>query len=204
MLTRRDAPDAAEGRVAVAGDAAALASPAAPAPLAADGAAPLVGVPEDPGPPGGSPEQRGIARQGVLWAAKLDTGDAVIDCIVLDISIRGARVRFGAPVAVPERVVLRLRDGTRLDAWRRWSRGTQLGLEFVGAGVALSPSETMQRRVRDILEAVQATDPKRWLPMLRGDRFFGDESLRQAAEAAEIAHARLQAALRAHAGIPAG
>lgn len=195
MHIRRDTPPAAQDRGAAADDAVSRMQPAP---------APLIGAPEDPGPPGGSREQRVIARQGVLWAAKLDTGSAVIDCIILDISMRGARLRFGAPVAVPERVTLRLRDGRRYEAWRRWSRGTQMGLEFVGAGVALHPSETMQRRVRDILEAVQAADPKRWLPMLRGERFFGDESLRQAAEAAELAHARLQAALRVHAGAPPG
>jgi hypothetical protein len=161
---------------------------------------PLVGEAGDAGPPGGSPDLRGVARRGVLWSAKVDAAGLVLDCIVLDISVRGARLRFGAPVALPDRIALRLRDGTRYEARRCWSRGAQVGVEFLGPGAALAPDAVVGRRAQAALEAVRAGDPATWLPALRAERFFGDEALRQAAEAAEVAHHRLLAALRPHAG----
>ena len=141
----------------------------------------------------------------MLWAAQLEMGDSLLDCIVLDISPRGARLRFRVPVAVPDGGVvrLRLRDGTRYPARRRWSRGTLVGLEFLGPGAALTADAATARRARALLEAVQAGPPAAWLPMLQAERFFGDEALRLAAEAVELAHARLEAALRAHAATAA-
>ena len=159
-----------------------------------------VSPPPHAGPSGGSREVRRARREGVIWGARLDTGAAVLDCIVLDISARGARLRFGAPVAVPERVTLHLRDGRRFEARRCWSHGTLAGLEFLAPGAALQADEAIARRARAALEALHRAGPAAWLPMLREERFFGDDALRQAAEAAEIAHAHLAKALGPHAG----
>lgn len=150
----------------------------------------------------GAERRRRTPRHGVLWAAQVVFGQAVLDCIVLDISLGGARVRFGAAVTLPSHVALRLRDGTVYEAVPRWFRGTMVGLEFLGAGTALPDAHGVARRARAALRAVRASDPTGWLTLLQADRFFGDEALRQAAEAAERAHHRLQAALQAHAATP--
>lgn len=148
---------------------------------------------------GANTDRRGARRKGVLLAARIDVQGTSLDCIVLDLSLRGARVQFGAPVALPEFVPLILRDGSRYDARRCWSRGNQVGLEFV-SGASVTSNDAATRRARVVLERVAMADPAAWLPALRAERYFGDESLRQAAEAMEVAHLRLLAALRAHAG----
>jgi hypothetical protein len=122
----------------------------------------------------------------------------VDDCIVLDISVSGARISFSTPAQVPEVVALRLRDGSTYPARRSWARGAELGLEFIGR-VGASGDEGRIRRAWAALEAVQAADPVSWLQILQAERFFGDETLHQAAKAAEAAHMRLEAALRPHA-----
>ncbi len=144
--------------------------------------------------------RRQVQRQGVLLAARLEVSGSVLDCIVLDLSLRGARVQFGAPVNLPEDVRLVMRDGSRHEARRCWSRGNQVGLEFLGAA-GVGVNEPARRRARTLLERVHASDPAAWLPALRAERYLGDESVRQAAEAAEVAYLRLLAALRDHAGV---
>lgn len=142
---------------------------------------------------------RRTARHKVLKAAQITYGSAALNCIVLDLSVRGARVNLAAPAEVPENVTLRLRDGTHYPARRRWARGTEIGLEFAGRGRAAGADETLGDRARAALQAVRAADPNNWLPLLQRDRYFGDEAVREAAVTAEIALLRLEAALRQHA-----
>ena len=143
-----------------------------------------------------------IDRQGrrdlVLKRGQIIFGDSVLNCIVLDMSPHGARVDFGAPVEVPVHLDLRLHDGTTYPALQRWSRGTQIGLRFAGP-VEASGDEGHARRAFQALQALQSADPAGCLETLRAERFFGDEGLRQAAEAAEAAHARLVGMLQPHA-----
>lgn len=141
---------------------------------------------------------RGAPRNRVLKGAQVVFGNAVFDCVVLNISVSGARVSFSAPIVVPEVVALRLRDGSIYPASRRWTQGLEMGLEFIGR-IGVSHDEGRIRRAWAALEAVQAADPIAWLEILRAERFFGDETLHRAAEAAEAAHMRLDAALRPHA-----
>lgn len=156
-------------------------------------------------PAGGLPptseatDRRQVTRQGVLLSARVDVGGSTLDCILLDVSPRGARLQFGAPVHLPEDLRLTMRDGSRHEARRCWSRGNQVGVEFLGASGIGIDSPT-RRRARTLMERIQAGDPAAWLPALRAERYFGDEAVRQAAEAAEVAHLRLLAALRGHAG----
>lgn len=142
-------------------------------------------------------DKRGTLRDRVLKGAQISFGSSVLDCVVLDMSINGARISLGIPVSVPEILSLRLRDGTAYPAARRWTWGTEIGLEFTG-GLEASGDEGSIRRASAALEAVQAADPNCWMQILRAERFFGDEPLHQAAEAAEAAHLRLQAALKPH------
>jgi PilZ domain len=142
--------------------------------------------------------QRDVQRDRMVKRAKVTFGNAMFDCLVLDISVGGARISFATPVPIPETVALRLHDGSIYPARRRWARGTEMGLEFTGAAVA-SGDEGQVRHARAAMEAVVVADPSGWMKTLRAERFFGDETLHQAAEAAEAAHQRLAAALRHHA-----
>ena len=145
-----------------------------------------------------SHDKRDTQRDRVIKSAQITFGNSVLDCIVLNISVSGARVAFGIPALVPEIMVLRLRDGSSYPACRRWARGMEIGLAFTGRVIA-SGDEGRIRRAGAALEAAHATDPTGWLQILRAERFFGDETLRQAAEAAEAAYMRLEATLRPHA-----
>lgn len=143
-------------------------------------------------------DNRGAQRDRVLKGGQVTFGNSILDCIVLDISVSGARISFSTPAQVPEVVALRLRDGSTYPARRSWARGAELGLEFTGR-VGASGDEGRIRRAWAALEAVQAADPVSWLQILQAERFFGGETLHQAAKAAEAAHMRLEAALRLHA-----
>ena len=59
--------------------------------------------------------RRRDARTGVLKRAKIAFGRTVIDCIVLDISPGGARVRTDVTVTIPEQVILRFSGGGALE-----------------------------------------------------------------------------------------
>lgn len=144
--------------------------------------------------------RRAVPRAGALLAAKIEANGAIFDCIILDLSPRGARIHCRAPIALPDTLNLIMRDGARHESRRRWSRGSQSGLEFVGCAAGLGVDDETARRAREVLDRMDAADPANWLPTLRAVRYFGDDSLRQAAEAAELAVLRLTAALRAHAG----
>jgi PilZ domain len=143
-------------------------------------------------------DKRGIRRDRVVKRAQVTFGNSVLDCIVLDISIAGARISFANPVPIPEAVALRLHDGSIYPARRRWARGTDMGLEFIGLSVA-DGNEGQLRQAAAAMQAVLVADPSGWLRILRAERYFGDETLRRAAEAAEAAHKRLAAALQPHA-----
>ncbi len=83
-------------------------------------------------------DRRRGARTGVLKRAKLvfgndDMSRSVIDCVVMDLSPTGARVRTGTPVTVPEWVTFLLPDGMSSRARRRWTRGNEIGLELTSS-----------------------------------------------------------------------
>lgn len=146
-------------------------------------------------------DKRGAHRDRVLKGARLTFGTSVHDCVVLDISVDGARISLGVPIRLPQDVALHLRDGTIYPASQRWARGLEVGLEFTGDLLA-SGDDNRIRRACVALEAVKSTDPAGWLEILRAERYFGDETLHQAAKAVEAAHMRLEAALRLHAVRP--
>jgi PilZ domain-containing protein len=141
-------------------------------------------------------DKRGEGRKAVLKRAQVVFSGAAMDCIVENMSDGGARVRFGAPVPLPEAVALRFNDGTSYPARRRWAHGEAAGLEFSGSG----PAAEAERRhlAAAVQDAVAATDPAEAMHLLRQVWFFGDESLRRAAEALELAQARFVAALDPH------
>lgn len=148
----------------------------------------------------GRGNQRREPRKAFLKRAQIVFDGAGVDCIVENMSKGGARVRFGNPIALPDVVALRFNDGTSHPARRRWARGEVAGLEFSGAG----PAADTERRdlARSVRDAVAAADPAEALRSLGYVWFFGDEELRRAAAALEMAQARFMGAIAAHVGRP--
>jgi hypothetical protein len=71
-------------------------------------------------------------RTTMFKPAQLAFGSWVTDCVLLDLSPRGAQVHLMAPGKVPDLVTLRL-PGGRLRAVRRcWNKGQRIGFEVVG------------------------------------------------------------------------
>lgn len=83
------------------------------------------------------------ARPAAIKSGKLLYGffsPTVIDCLVLEVSDIGARVETAVMTRVPERLSLRLSDGSKKLARRSWARGNQIGLKFTAARRKLRPS----------------------------------------------------------------
>src|ERR1700735_1203718 len=78
-------------------------------------------------------DRRGSPRDRVIKSAQLIFHDSIIDCIVMDISAAGAKVRTSSVVVVPEHVVLQLRGGANFFARRTWSRGMEISFAFDGS-----------------------------------------------------------------------
>jgi PilZ domain len=143
-------------------------------------------------------EEEGVKRhkprQSVLQKGQLVFHDSIIDCVVLDISAEGARVRTAVVVQLPDQVTLRVRGGAVLPAAQRWARGTEIGLAFAGQ---LSLTDERKAEARMIGKTLHEDGLTEALRRLRAANFFDDPELRQAAEEAEAAKDRLDAALQA-------
>jgi hypothetical protein len=77
-------------------------------------------------------EQRHHARAHVLRRGKIvfRRGYAVIDCVVLDVSPDGARLRVAAWLDLPERFELRIESGAVHDAQVRYRNLEEIGVRF--------------------------------------------------------------------------
>jgi hypothetical protein len=80
-------------------------------------------------------ERRQSLRISVLKRAKIIYGNAdlthtVIDCVVIDVSSTGARVRTMSPVTIPEWVTLVFPEGATYRARQLWARGSEIGFAF--------------------------------------------------------------------------
>jgi hypothetical protein len=76
------------------------------------------------------PRPRAIKSGKLLYGFFSPT---VIDCLVLEVSDAGARVETAVMIRVPEKLSLRLSDGSKKLARRSWARGNQIGLEFTAS-----------------------------------------------------------------------
>ncbi|PWS37542.1 hypothetical protein DFH01_11995 [Falsiroseomonas bella] len=140
-------------------------------------------------------ERRRQQRSSVLKRAQLACGAALYDCFILDSSEAGVRVQMSAPVALPERLVLRLEGGISIPAVHRWSRGSDAGLEFTpDSATGRGP---IAERIWSVHEMLQEGRTDAALRQLRTAAFFADPALEQALEDVEAARARLAGALRA-------
>ena len=84
-------------------------------------------------------EQRRVPRIGVLKRAKIVLGEpgrglSIIDCIVVNTSPTGVRVRTAIIAPTPEWVTLEFPDGTAVRARRRWARGLEMGFDLAVEG----------------------------------------------------------------------
>jgi hypothetical protein len=131
-------------------------------------------------------------RTGVIKRAKILFGRAAIDCVVVDVSEGGARVRTDVVVPIPKRVVLRFSGGGAYVAEVQWALGTEVGFQFDG----LAPlAEDAASVALSAFKALPANDLDASICLLRAARFFDDPALSKAAEDAEAAYARFKAAL---------
>ena len=78
-------------------------------------------------------DQRREKRTPTVMCGKLTYGGAhktVTNCLIVDLSEGGARVETSVAADVPEAFILRSGDAPGRRAYRRWTSGHQLGLEF--------------------------------------------------------------------------
>ena len=136
---------------------------------------------------------RAEPRQRVLKGAKLVFNGGVIDCTVLNISAKGARVLLPMPMPLPEQVALHLSGGVIYNARRRWGRGQDVGFEFQGAP---SLSAIAAARALPFYEALRDISPDQMLARLQAERWFDDPVLSDLAQDLGAAYAGLVTALR--------
>lgn len=148
-------------------------------------------------------QPRAARRDQTVKSAHVLIGETALRCVVMDMSAAGARIAFASPVSLPSVLALRIRDGSTYPAVRRWSRGLEAGLEFT-APASPSGTEGHARRAQEALEMLRTSGTTGWLGILRAERYFGDEDLRQTAEAIEVAQEQLRLKLRQHASRPPG
>jgi hypothetical protein len=67
----------------------------------------------------------------MIKKGQLASEDAILRCVVLDVSATGARVYLSAAGEVSEVVILRLPDGSKRRARRTWQRDAEVGFEFL-------------------------------------------------------------------------
>ena len=76
-------------------------------------------------------DRRKYARTPVLWAGAIVFGDRAVDCVVMNASANGAKVRVSEVADFPTSVILRI---PRLGSFRAevvWARDNRLGVRFL-------------------------------------------------------------------------
>ena len=74
------------------------------------------------------------ARCGMFKPAHVVLEDAVLDCVLLDLSPGGAQVYLLAHAELPDLVVLWLPGGDSRPMRRRWQQGSHIGFESASEG----------------------------------------------------------------------
>ena len=78
---------------------------------------------------------RRFPRCSMFKPAHIVLEDAVLECVLLDLSSGGAQVFLMARAELPDLVTLWLPSGESRSLRRCWQRGSHIGFEFVGAPV---------------------------------------------------------------------
>jgi hypothetical protein len=101
--------------------------------------------------------RRGDLRARSLLTGKIVIGDATVshDCVVRNLSARGARVRLAGAVNLPGTVsLLVVREGLLFDATIAWRRGEQIGLAFTGQHDLRTDADPAHRGARALWTAL--------------------------------------------------
>jgi len=69
-------------------------------------------------------------RRKAFWLAAMNTVFGVVECRVLDLSLRGAKVQVGVPVAVGQAVTLELDPLGEFEGSVAWKRDGAVGIKF--------------------------------------------------------------------------
>jgi hypothetical protein len=78
----------------------------------------------------GASERRRHKRKPVLWAARVEFPGGATECIILDLSLGGAKLRGAAPVTAKQHVTLVIDRFGALQAEVVWARSGHMGLRF--------------------------------------------------------------------------
>ena len=89
------------------------------------------------GEDGQSPRRH--VRLDTLKHAQVVVDDAVLDCVLLDLSEGGAHVFLLAHAELPDRVTLWLPSGEGRSIRCRWQQGSHIGLEAVAEDAGEAP-----------------------------------------------------------------
>jgi hypothetical protein len=90
-------------------------------------------------------EFRRFRRKSVILASTLETPRGTVQCVALDLSLGGARIRVVEKLEPLEQVTLVLRKFGRFAGQVVWRNSTEAGIQFDGA-----PEEVAQRFGHDI------------------------------------------------------
>lgn len=75
-------------------------------------------------------EQRRYIRKHVLWAARLETKAGAFNCVILNVSRNGAKLRLTAPSLSRQPVKLVMESYGTLPAEVIWQQEDKMGLRF--------------------------------------------------------------------------
>jgi hypothetical protein len=77
-----------------------------------------------------SAERRQFRRKAVIWAAKLDTPNGILECVTLDLSLSGARLRLADNVGLQQKVTLLLEKFGGFQGEVVWETAVEVGVQF--------------------------------------------------------------------------
>src|ERR1700691_3402429 len=75
-------------------------------------------------------EKRRHKRKPVLWSARVECDTSQAQCIILDLSLGGAKLRVAPQAKARERVTLVIERFGAINAEVAWCRSGQMGLRF--------------------------------------------------------------------------
>lgn len=99
-------------------------------------------------------DRRRRQRAAVLWAASLECGGQVADCVVLNLGLSGALLRMAVPFESSYPVTLRSYHFGHLDGRVIWQEGNAVGLQFEGEPAQVV--ETLSRALPELTTAKPA------------------------------------------------
>ena len=74
--------------------------------------------------------QREHDRTGVALAARVSSSSPTVDCMVLNITLGGAKLRIDEPLSAGQELVLGIESFGQFPGRVRWRSGDELGMKF--------------------------------------------------------------------------